>query len=199
MDFAQAAKLGACLAKDHAEELFRLLANYRDISSSEAASRTDLHIKTAQDFLETLAELGIVARVEVREGKRPYYRYSLQQEKIQLELDLTSLRRAGKPDEKLSARIRERRNASAHFSTSRDGQQLASVVVWTGQGRDRRERRISLTAAQGKFLYHLPFPTAEPLKIEEIMRKAGLPGDSHAEILSILELLEELRVLEVEP
>ncbi|HSB14476.1 MAG TPA: hypothetical protein VLE22_08450 [Bryobacteraceae bacterium] len=198
MDFSKAAKLGACLAKDHAEEMFRLLANYRDISASEAASRTDLHIKTAQDFLETVTDLGIVARAEVREGKRPYYRYSLQQEKIQLELDLTSLRRAGKQDEKVSARIRERRNAAVHFSTSRDGQQLASILVGTGQGRDRKQRKINLTAAQGKFLYHLPFPTAEPLRIDEIMRKAGLSDDSRVEVLSILELLEELRVLEVE-
>jgi hypothetical protein len=198
MDFSAAAKLGACLARDHAEDMFRLLVNYRDISASEAASRTNLHIKTAQDFLEALADLGIVARTEVRGGKRPYHRYSLQQKKIQLELDLTSLGRAEATEEKLRARIRERRNAAAHFSTSRDGQQLASVAIWTGQGRDRKERKINLTAAQGKFLYHLPFPTAEPLSVEEIMAKAGLPGDARAEVLSILELLEELRVVEVE-
>ena len=57
MDFAAARRLGACLSRDYADEFFRLLVNYRDISASEAASRLGLHIRTAQDFLEALAEL----------------------------------------------------------------------------------------------------------------------------------------------
>ena len=57
-DFQKAARLGACLSKDYAQDLFRLMVNYRDISASEAASRLNIHIRTAQDFLETLADLG---------------------------------------------------------------------------------------------------------------------------------------------
>ena len=197
MDFTRAAKLGACLAKDHAQAVFRLLVNYRDISASEAASRTDLHIKTVQDFLETLTDLGLVSRVEVHEGKRPYFRYSLQQQKIQFELDLTSLSAAAAAEQRQSARIRERKNSSAHFATARDGNQLAYVMVSTGEGRNRRQRKINLTTAQGRFLYHLPFPTAEPLTIEEIMTKASLPGDRRAEVVSIVEFLEEHRVFDV--
>ncbi len=55
MDFGAARKLGACLSRDYAEGMFRLLVNYQDISASEAASRLGLHIRTAQDFLDTLA------------------------------------------------------------------------------------------------------------------------------------------------
>ena len=197
MDFTRAAKLGACLAKDHAQAVFRLLVNYRDISAFETASRTDLHIKTVQDFLETLTDLGLVSRVEVHEGKRPYFRYSLQQQKIQFELDLTSLSAAAAAEQRQSARIRERKNSSAHFATARDGNQLAYVMVSTGEGRNRRQRKINLTTAQGRFLYHLPFPTAEPLTIEEIMTKASLPGDRRAEVVSIVEFLEEHRVFDV--
>jgi len=62
MDFKQAAKLGSYLAKDYAENLFRLLINYHDISASEAASRLNLHIKTVQDFLEGMTELGIISK-----------------------------------------------------------------------------------------------------------------------------------------
>lgn len=54
MDFETAAKLGAYFSKDYAEELFRLLVNYKDISASEAASRLNLHIQTVQDFLEAM-------------------------------------------------------------------------------------------------------------------------------------------------
>ena len=71
MDFRTAARLGSLLAKDYAEDVFDLLVNYRAISASEVAARLTLHIKTAQDFLEGLTELGILSKDEVLEGKRP--------------------------------------------------------------------------------------------------------------------------------
>ena len=55
MDFNSAAKLGSLISKDYAEEFFKLLIKYKDISASEAASRLNQHIKTAQDFLDGLS------------------------------------------------------------------------------------------------------------------------------------------------
>ena len=52
MDFKRAAILGSYISKDYAEDLFRLLATYQNISASEAASRLSMHIKTVQDFFE---------------------------------------------------------------------------------------------------------------------------------------------------
>jgi DNA-binding IclR family transcriptional regulator len=68
MDFERASQLGGCLSKDYAPEMFRLLVNYRSLSASEAASRLDLHVQTAQSFLETLASLGILDKEESLEG-----------------------------------------------------------------------------------------------------------------------------------
>ncbi len=70
-DFQKAARLGACLSKDYAQDLFRLMVNYHDISASEAASRLNIHIRTTQDFLETLAELGILNKQEQGRNHRP--------------------------------------------------------------------------------------------------------------------------------
>ena len=58
MDFENAARLGACLSKDYAPEMFRLLVDYRSLSASEAASRLNLHVRTAQSFLEALESMG---------------------------------------------------------------------------------------------------------------------------------------------
>ena len=77
MDFQTAALISTYLSKDYAEDFFRLLVNYQDISASEAASRLSIHIRTAQDFLDGLANLGIVEKTEVHEKKRPYFRYNL--------------------------------------------------------------------------------------------------------------------------
>jgi hypothetical protein len=194
--FQEAARLGACLAKDYAGDLFALMVNYRDISASEAASRLNIHIRTAQDFLETLAELGILEKTEVFERKRPYFRYALKQTRINIEMDLESLFSNRGSDIRLDLRIREKKGAGASFSTARDGQQIASVTTWSGRGRDRRERRINLTAAQGRFLYHLPFPTADFLTIAEIMNKAGVEDSNKGEVIDLVGVLDEHGVIE---
>ena len=67
MDFQSISKFSVLFSKSFAQDFFKLLVTYKDISASEAASRFDLHIKTAQDFLEELYTLDIVNREEVFE------------------------------------------------------------------------------------------------------------------------------------
>ena len=134
-DFKFAATLGSYLAKDYAEDFFSLLVNYQDISASEAASRLGLHIQTAQDFLEAMESLGILSKEEVYEKKRPYYRYTLQKQRISLDLDLTKIKLKD-PETKQERKIREKKNSRAIFTTARNNQSISSVTIWTGNGRD---------------------------------------------------------------
>ncbi len=90
MDFHTAAKYASLLSKEYAEDIFMLLVNYQAISASEVATRLNLHIKTAQDFLESLEQLDIVSKEEILEKKRPYYRYILNQTRLLIDIDLTS-------------------------------------------------------------------------------------------------------------
>ena len=55
-DTTKIALLGSLLSKKYARDLLRLLKVYQDISSSEAASRLNLHVQTVQEFLEGLVE-----------------------------------------------------------------------------------------------------------------------------------------------
>ena len=197
MDFKTAAELGSLISKDYAKDFFKLLVNYENISASEAASRLNLHIRTAQDFLESLQLLDIVNKEEVYEGKRPYFRYSLQTDKIAMEIDLTSLVQSKDSNNIQTLMIRERKNAGARFSLARDNNSISNIAIWTGDGRERKERRINLTTSQGRFLYHLPFPTADYLSIAEIMHKAGLEETHLPELIDIVEVLEKYDVIEV--
>lgn len=196
MNFKEAAKLGNYLAKDYAEDFFSLLVNYQDISASEAASRLGLHIRTAQDFLEAMSSLDILDKQEVYEKKRPYFRYTLTTERISMDIDLTQIQQEQTPED-MTRQIRERPNAGANFSLARGGEVISHVSLWTGYGRDRKERKISLTRPQGLFLYHLPFPNARALTIAEIVRKAGVDEDVIPEILDIVNVLEKYEVIEV--
>ena len=195
MDFKTAAILGTYISKDYAEDFFKLLVNYHDISASEAASRLGLHIRTAQDFLDAMASLGILEKVEVYEKKRPYFRYSLQTQRIQMEIDLTKIEKKRSAGD-LDRFIREKANTGANFVLSRDGKTISHVVVWSGIERDRKEHRVSLTRSQGMFLYNLPFPNAEFLSIAEVMDKADVETDLAPEILDIVELLTKYGVIE---
>lgn len=198
MTFKEAAVLGSYLAKDYAEEFFKLLVNYRSISSSEAASRLNLHIKTAQDFLEAMTELRILEKEEVYEKKRPYNRYTLSVNKIDVVLDLEALRANKDPEDQSTISIREHKNAGVNFYTARNKQYFSSVTVWIGKGRERTERKISLTIPQGRFLFHLPFPTAYFESVASIMQKADVDESEISEILDIVYALVELQVIEKE-
>jgi hypothetical protein len=196
MDFRQAALLGTYISKEYAEDLLRLLATYVSISASEAASRLNLHIKTVQDFMESLFELGFLEREEVYEKKRPYFRYRLKVNRIVMELNLAPLHPAENPGTGLNVRIREKKNAGARFTTSRDNTYISSIAISTGQGRDRTERRINLSIPQGRFLFHLPFPGAEPMPVGAIMQKAGVEAVHTSEIIDITKALIEMGVVE---
>jgi len=199
MDFKKAAILGSYISKDYAEDLFRLLATYRDISASEAASRLNMHIKTVQDFLEAMAFLDILSKEEVFEKKRPYYRYTLKKRRITMDINLDPLFEVqSKPEGKLSVKIREKKNAGARFTTARNNQYISSVVKWTGEGRERKERKINLTIPQGKFMYHLPFPSADFKSVSEIMQIAEVDKNNTSEILDIIDVLLEYGVIEKE-
>jgi predicted transcriptional regulator len=195
MDFHTASKYASLLSKDYAEDLFALLVNYQAISASEVAARLNLHIKTAQDFLEALEALGIVSKEEVLEKKRPYYRYILQQTRLVIDIDLAQVKQEPSRNS-LSLRIRERENAGARFSAARNDDYITSVAIWTGEGREREERKIKLTMPQGKFLYHLPFPKAQPMSVAEIMQKADVDESLAPEVLDLVQLLEKYDVIE---
>lgn len=195
MDFRTAAKYGAILSKDYAEDVFALLVNYQAISASEVAARVNLHIKTAQDFLESLEQLGLLSKDEVLEKKRPYFRYSLQQTRIQIDIDLMQVKQEPAHNS-MSMMIRERENAGARFTVARNDDTINSVTIWSGNGREREERKIKLTNPQGKFLYHLPFPKANPLPVDGIMQKAGVDISLAPEILDLVQMLEKYEVIE---
>ena len=197
MNFLQAARFGTYISKSYSKDIFRLLNNYRDISASEAASRLGIHIQTVQDFLEAMADLGILSKKETLERKRPYFRYTLEKLKITFEINLLEELHNSDENSLEQSKIREKKNAGVRFSIARNGLYFSNVAIWVGKGRERTEKKINLTTAQGKFLYNLPFPDGEFLSLEEIRIKAGIEPE---QILEIKDLVEELilyKVIEV--
>jgi len=115
-----------------------------------------------------------------------------------MDIDLAPLFSTDKPNNKLAKRIRENKNAKVRFTVARNNQYISNVFIWIGEGRDRKERKINLSIPQGRFLYHLPFPSAEFQNVSEIMEKAGIENGHVSEILDIVNVLMEYHVIESE-
>jgi predicted transcriptional regulator len=196
MDFKTVSKLCGLISKDYAEDFFKLLVTYKDISSSEAASRLNIHIKTAQDFLEGLERMGICSKREVFEQKRPYFRFTLERAEINIRFDLSSLTADPAIADILNWNIRERKNSGAMFRTSRGGGRISFIHFFVGEGRTQEERKINLTGPQGFFLFHLPFPTEPYLSVAAITEKANIDKPFVPEILDIVHALVAHAIIE---
>lgn len=198
MDFQEASRLGSLISKEYAPDFMRLLVSYSDISASEAAARLGLHIKTAQDFLEGLHGQGIVSKKEVFERKRPYFRYSLARRHITIDVDLGELYDEAAGRKTLGWRVREKKNSGVLFKTAPKSRRISSVTLFTGTGRSRREKKLSLTESQGLFLFHLPFPTEPYRAVGEIIGTSGIDVAHIPEILDIVGILDRHGIIERE-
>jgi len=190
--------LGTLLSKKYGKDLFKLLKVYNDISASEASSRLGLHVQTVQEFLESTTSIGISEKKEVIEKKRPYFRYSLVKDELSLKFDINELVEKSEIDQikNNSVLIREMKNSNSHFTIARSGNFFSSISVTVGSGRESKQKRINLTNAQGKFLYHLPFPDAIPLTVDKIMSEAQIEEKNKPEIEDIVNELTNLNVIE---
>jgi len=199
MEFKKIAILSSFLSKSYAKGMLRMLYSYRSLSASEAASRLDIHIRTAQDFLEALSTLNLLEKKEVNEGKRPYFRYLLKDTHIQIDIDLAGLFEESQDEKEfLNWKLREKKNSQAKFSTARNGQFFSSFSIWTGSGRGGKERKINLTEAQGRFMFNLPFPEASVQSVKQIMGKSNVELEYLPEILDLVVLLKDFGVVEME-
>jgi hypothetical protein len=184
------------MSKKYAQDILRILYTYQDVSASEAASRLGLHINTVQDFLEAMYKSDIVSRKEVSEKKRPYFRYRLKSVTLKLEIDLSEIFHRYDDTESQEMKIRERANSLATFNRSRNNLYFSNVMILTGEGRSRKEKRINLTTPQGIFLYNLPFPDGRFQTVSEIMERADIDEKNLPEINDIVNLMIKYQIIE---
>lgn len=196
MDFQSASRLATLISRSFAEDFFRLLVIYEDISASESASILDLHIKTAQDFLEGLVSEGVVERKEVSQGKRPHYRYKMVDPKIDIRVNLNEIPKKEIVEDYRDLEIREMKNNRAVFTSGSGTDMISSITLITGEGRKKKERKINITDRQGKFLFYLPFPTSKHEKIKHIYKKSDLDRKFMSEILDLVDILLDYKVIE---
>jgi len=93
--------------------------------------------------------------------------------------------------------IKEKKNANCVFKTSPKTGALATVIFYSGEGRDQQERKINLTDNQGKFLFFLPFPMEEPQSIQNLFERSNIDKSFQEEVLDIVNYLSEHDIIEM--
>lgn len=122
----------------------------------------------------------------------------LQKTKFAIDVEISALYNPKDEDQKLLQKIRERKNAGVTFKVSGSNDFISSVSILVGEGRNERIWTISFIVTQGKFLYHLPFPTAVYMSVSDILKKAGIEESHRVEVLDIVDVLKAYKVIEVE-
>ena len=194
--FDKLSNFGSYISKNYAKDILWVLYTYHDVSASEAATRLGLHINTVQEFLEAMYKSDILSREEVSVKKRPHFRYKLKSNKLTFDLNLNELFKNDAEPENTDMVIREHQKSTATFNRAKGKLSFSSVVIFEGKGRERKEKPINLTDAQGLFLYNLPFPDGHFQSITEIMKKAAIAENQIAEIIDLVNLLIEYHVIE---
>jgi len=194
--FEKLTYFGSFISKSYAKDILWVLYTYHDVSASEAATRLGLHINTVQEFMEPMYKSDIISREEVSEKKRPHFRYKLNSNKIIFNLDLDELFKNNTEFEQTDIKIREHKKSSATFSRAKGKLSFSNVIIFIGKGRERKEKRINLTNAQGLFLYNLPFPDGHFQSVAEIMKKAAIADKHIHEIIDLTNLLIDYNVIE---
>jgi len=194
--FKKLTYFGSFISKSYAKDILWILYTYHDVSASEAATRLGLHINTVQEFMEAMYKSGIISKEEVSEKKRPHFRYKLKSNKMNINLDLNELFKNNTEFEQTDFKIREHKKSTATFNRAKSQLSFSSVIIIVGKGRERKEKRINLTNAQGLFLYNLPFPDGQFQSIAEIMKKVAIADKQAPEIVDLVNLLIDYHVIE---
>ncbi len=197
MDFNRFSDLSNYFSKDYSGKAIRLLLISKALSATEIASRLNLHIKTVQDFLEGLVKFNIAEKEEILEGRRPFYRYSLCKSRMDISIDFNELFSEEEYLNLANCRIRELQNEDVQFHVRRNNDYITAVSIYEGDGRKKKEWKINLTRAQGRFLFNLPFPTAEPEKIKQLMAESGISPEDENEVLDLIKTLIDKKVIEI--
>lgn len=186
-------KLSLYLSRDYSDQIFHILLTYETVSASELASQLDLHIKTVQDFLEALADLKLLEAEKVVRHKRPYFRYKLIQDSINLNIDLSQVQEKSKLEFE-DMTLRMTKLPTVMLNTVKDSAE--SVTLFLKKNRRMHQKKIKFTPIQGKFLKTVPAHNSSAALFTDLLKKAEIEEKHLDEIKEIVQILITNKVLD---
>jgi len=183
------------LGKEHALAVLEILFIRGSRTASEVARELDIHISTAQAYLETLQNFGILGSGP-RDGRKGLVEYSLINPTLVITVNLASIIDAKAKIARGKAakyRIREKAGAKVSYEWDEPQRKILSINFMERSkafGRLNIAKSIQLSEVEGRFLWAMPQSTEAKASVLELAQKAGVDGP--LDLIPVVELVEML-------
>ena len=158
----------------------------------------NIHIATAQKYLEALEQSGIISSRDRPSKPRTAKEYSLISPRISIEIDIEALAGAGggagggTPDLG-EIMVRERARSDVAFEWDDAGQRITAVLFFRKGLRRRMERKVVLSPDEGRFLWHVPFQSESFRTAQDILGRSGVRMNP----FRVMEMVRKFETLEI--
>ncbi|MFX1294080.1 MAG: hypothetical protein ACFFD2_04380 [Promethearchaeota archaeon] len=192
-------KLSNLIGKEHTDKILHILYKTPNKSASEIAKILNIHIATAQSYLEDLEKFDIVKFRIRKEGIKPYKEYFLIKTKIRIEIDLNELDKVDQKEQEIlrRTRIREKKDLKILYEINQEKSIIKRIHFYEDIGRKNIQYSLDLDELEGRFTWFIPFPSAELQTILKICEKAGIYKIHQQKIIELIKKLEEFGLIEV--
>jgi hypothetical protein len=182
-------RVAALLAREKTGEILARLRSRPYLAASELARLEDIHVATAQRYLQELVETDLVG-VRVRKGNtRPTQEYWVREPRIRIDIDLEGTPALGE-DELLEVAkrlgVRDAGNPQVVYDTHPQTKIIQGVLILSDRPPRLVSRRLAVSTNIGRFLSRLPGREDDPRGVWDVMTEAGL---GVADVPSILACL----------
>ena len=188
------------LGKDHCLYVVETLYIKEWSTATEIAEELKIHTATAVKYLTELYEIGLVEK-RTREGKyKDALEYRLKESEINLTLNFEKIIEEESKDVIKRAkimRVKEHARDDVNYEWDDEKQKIRKInIVRAGLRRGVRES-IELSDIEGRFLWHMPYPSEDFISVEQICGKSGIKNVMEIKkILALVDLLKEKSIIE---
>lgn len=188
------------LGKEHCIDVVENLYLREWSTATEIAEELKIHTATAVKYLTELHEIGIVEK-RTREGKykdafeyrliNPEINLTLNFEKIIAEESKGVIKKAG------LIKVKEQVRDDVNYEWDDEKQKILKInIIGSGLRRSIKES-VELSTLEGRFFWHMPYPSEESISVEQICEKAGIKNAlEFKKILNFVDVLKEKGIIE---
>lgn len=183
-------RVAALLAREKTGEILARLRSRPYLAASELARLEDIHIATAQRYLQELLETDLVG-VRRRSGaNRPTQEYWLREPHIRIDIDLQGLPGLSE-DELLGVAkrlgVRDAGNTQIVYDAHPETGVVQGILVLSDKPPRLVSRRLGVASSVGRFLSRLPGRTEAHDRVWDVMQQAGLGVSDLPAVLASLD------------
>lgn len=190
----QTKRLAQALGRPFAGEILASLYEKPYQSASDIARVLDIHVATAQKYLQELKECGVLGTRPRKGVSRPTEEYWVASPRISIDIDFDRLTTREDAEARANQMfVREASGSTAVFESDPKGERITEVLLLEDGERRRIATRMPLGEAEGRFLYQVPPSGQAARSVLDIATRANLPKTSLADCLDLCERLATVR------